>query len=77
MDERADAQPYVALCGGDDGLTFYRRIAESYREHLEKGGCLFMEIGYDQAAAVCAIFGAGARVIKDLDGNDRIVAVKG
>ena len=31
-----------------------------------------MEIGFDQAKDVCALFG-GSSVIKDLGGNDRVV----
>lgn len=71
------AQPHIALSGGEDGLGIYRRIAEGYREKLNTGGVLLLEIGYDQAAAVCEIFGkANTEVIKDLDGNDRVVVVK-
>ena len=35
-------------------------------------GLMLLEIGYDQAEAVCALFGGGT-VIKDLSGNDRVV----
>lgn len=65
-------EPKLALDGGDDGLDFYRLLAEKYRDHLNEGGRIYMEIGYDQAEAVCALFG-GCSVIKDLSGNDRVV----
>lgn len=65
-------EPSLALDGGDDGLDFYRLLAERHREFLNKGGRIYMEIGYDQAADVCALFGGGS-VIKDLGGNDRVV----
>ena len=39
-----------------DGLVFYRRIAADYRAHLKKDGVLLLEIGFEQAAAVSAMF---------------------
>lgn len=69
-------QPRLALDGGEDGLSFYRRIAQTYTEKLNDGGTLLMEIGYDQAAAVQEIFGKErTEIIKDLDGNDRVAVV--
>ncbi|MBQ4089842.1 MAG: peptide chain release factor N(5)-glutamine methyltransferase [Clostridia bacterium] len=65
-------EPSLALDGGDDGLDFYRQLAENHRLYLNEGGRIYMEIGYDQAEAVCALF-EGASVIKDLNGLDRIV----
>lgn len=65
-------EPMLALDGGDDGLDFYRLLAESHRDYLNEGARIYMEIGYDQADAVCALFGGGT-VIKDLSGNDRVV----
>lgn len=65
-------EPKLALDGGDDGLDFYRLLADNYRSYLNEGGRIYMEIGYDQAEAVCALFGGGT-VIKDLSGNDRVV----
>ena len=65
-------EPALALDGGDDGLDFYRHLADNFRSHLEPGGRIYMEIGFDQAEAVCALFGGGT-VIKDLNGLDRIV----
>ena len=65
-------EPALALDGGDDGLDFYRRLAEGTKAHLVPGGRIYMEIGYDQADDVCAIFGGGT-VIKDLGGLDRVV----
>lgn len=65
-------EPALALDGGDDGLDFYRLLADNCRNYLTEGGRIYMEIGYDQAEAVCALFGGGT-VIKDLSGNDRVV----
>ena len=72
------AQPRLALDGGEDGLRFYRLIAEQAKKHIKKGGVLMTEIGFDQADAVTELFaGLGeCRVIKDLDGKDRIVVCR-
>ncbi len=68
-------QPRIALDGGEDGLRFYRIIAENAPRHLTVGGAIMAEVGYDQAADVVKIFEpvGKCRIIKDLDGKDRIV----
>ena len=70
-------QPALALDGGEDGLAFYRRIADGYRDKRNDGGVLLLEIGYDQAEDVKRIFGEGnTQIVKDLDGNDRVAIIK-
>lgn len=71
-------EPRLALDGGEDGLTVYRRLAAEYAEHLSEGGALVMEIGYDQGESVPALFGENAEVRLILDDNDkpRVVTVK-
>lgn len=71
-------EPRLALDGGEDGLTVYRRLAAEYAEHLSEGGALVMEIGYDQGESVPALFGESAEVRLILDDNDkpRVVTVK-
>jgi release factor glutamine methyltransferase len=75
--EVRDHEPMIALDGGEDGLSFYKRIIPEAVRHLVTGGYLFLEIGYDQAEAVAALMrDAGyydVRTIKDYGGNDRIV----
>ncbi len=68
-------EPYSALYGGKDGLEYYRRIAESYREHLTPGGVLMMEIGYLQGDAVSALFPV-KEIRKDYAGLPRLVIVE-
>ena len=48
-------EPHLALHGGDDGLIFYRSIAEKYSNALKPGGYLCFEFGLGQGDAVCAI----------------------
>ncbi len=49
----ADFEPHLALHGGDDGLDFYRAIAENYSAALKPGGYLCFEFGMGQGDAVC------------------------
>ena len=77
MPEVRDHEPFIALCGGEDGLDPYRVIAEEARKHLKPGGKLFLEIGEDQGESVPELLKkAGFKDIsvrKDYSGQDRIV----
>lgn len=72
-----EKEPALALLGGADGLLFYRRIAEDAPSHLNPGGHLALEIGYEQAKAVCALLRAQGfdkiEVLKDYAGLERMV----
>ena len=78
MSEVRDYEPLLALDGSEDGLKFYRIIADRAPEYLNNGGMLFLEIGYDQGAEVSALLSAAGfmdvEVIKDLSGLDRVVS---
>lgn len=67
-------EPLLALDGGADGLDFYRRIADEYRQFLLPGGHLLLEVGAGQAGDVMDIFGGGYAV-KDLCGIERVVVI--
>ena len=56
--EVRDYDPIAALDGGPDGLDAYREIAAGVSAHLEAGGHVAVEIGYDQAKDVTALFEA-------------------
>jgi release factor glutamine methyltransferase len=45
-------EPHLALDGGEDGLIFYRRVAENWRKAMRSTCILLFEVGYDQADAV-------------------------
>ncbi len=69
-------EPHRALDGSDDGLEFYRRIAEEAGDYLNENGKMFLEIGFDQGQEVREILKTqGYRNIeirKDYSGNERV-----
>ena len=72
-----DYEPHLALHGGDDGLKFYRAIAENYKAALKPGGYLCFEFGMGQGDAVFAILEMNGYTIleRSRDYNDRERAV--
>lgn len=76
-----DKEPAVALIGkGEKGIHSYEEIIKRAADVLAPGGLLAFEIGRQQgesvkAAAELAFPGRRIQVIKDLNGNDRIVTV--
>lgn len=77
MPEVAQFEPREALDGKEDGLHFYRKIISGCKDYLKENGNIFLEIGYNQGAAVSSMLkDAGfenVSVQKDLAGNDRVV----
>jgi release factor glutamine methyltransferase len=69
-------EPVLALDGGADGMTFYDRICAVARIHLETGGALVVEYGYDQADSVRERFEAAGltkvTLVHDLGKNPRV-----
>lgn len=78
--EVRDHEPRLALDGEEDGLKFYRILAERSMEYLKPGGRVYMEIGFDQGKDVSELFEKagfeGLKVIKDMAGLDRVVQAK-
>ena len=68
-------EPELALYGGEDGLAFYRRLANEYTRVLKKGGTLLLEIGMTQREAVEALF-PNAECTLDYGGRARVITVK-
>ena len=75
--EVRDHEPRMALDGREDGLYFYRILAERCHEYLKDGGNIYFEIGYDQAEAVVMLLESAGyeeiEVVKDTPGLDRVV----
>ena len=75
--EVREHEPMMALDGTEDGLRFYRQIAQEAGTWLKPGGAIYLEIGYDQGEAVSGLLREAGfdkvRVVKDLPGKDRVV----
>jgi len=69
-------EPRSALASGADGLDDIRRIVAGAKEHLNPGGWLLFEHGYDQAGRVRDLLGAagytGVLSARDLAGIERV-----
>ena len=77
MDDVKNYEPFIALCGGEDGLDFYKRIVLESKDVLNASGMIIFEIGYDQSKDVSEILEKAGfeniSCIKDLAGLDRVV----
>ena len=75
-----DYEPREALDGGEDGLTFYRAVAEKWRAVLKPGGALMFECGEDQSAALREILAdrgfTDIETVLDTRGIERVVTGK-
>ncbi|HET7597036.1 MAG TPA: peptide chain release factor N(5)-glutamine methyltransferase [Burkholderiales bacterium] len=71
-------EPRAALVGGADGMDAITAIAAGAPEHLEPGGHLLLEHGYNQAAVVAATLAKAGfvdvRCYRDLCGHGRVSA---
>lgn len=81
LPEDVQREPKGALVAGEDGLFFYSRIEKNARPFLKKEGVIFLEVGDDQAAQVCEIFGDSSiwkstSRVKDYCGVERVVVVE-
>lgn len=72
-------EPELALDGGEDGLVFYRAIAEKWFPYLNEGGSLALECGEGQMAPILRMFvdsASDAGVIRDAAGTDRVAVLR-
>lgn len=81
LSEEVRKEPKIALDGGEDGLNFYKEIANNAYKYLKKDGYLCLEIGYNQKDNVIKLLnkiGEYKEIYskKDLSGNDRIIVAK-
>ena len=79
--EIRDHEPHQGLDGGPDGLRIIKRLLEQSPDHLAASGVLLAEIGDSQgraakAAASAAFPRAAVKIVPDLAGRDRVLAVR-
>lgn len=63
--------------GGNDGLVFYRRLANILPSLLKSNGLLALEVGHTQAEAVSALLAEkfyDVKTVCDLAGIRRVVS---
>jgi len=76
--EVRDHEPHLALDGGADGLDVYHTLISELFRIVCTGGHALVEIGFDQAEPVQALFEAAGFVdvlmVRDLAGNPRVVS---
>lgn len=71
-------EPHTALSGGQDGLDFYRRLANEAPAMLVPGGFTAFEVGVHQAGDVADLLKANplidrTEILPDYAGIDRVV----
>ena len=67
-------EPMAALDGGEDGMTFYNRIVEEYKDKIKENGFLLFETGYDQRQQIQSLayaHGLLCECLDDFGGNHR------
>ena len=71
-------EPRMALTSGKDGLDDIRAIAAQAPSHLNKGGRLLLEHGFDQGERVRGILRkagfSDVRTARDLEGRERVTS---
>lgn len=78
LEKNVRNEPIIALDGGEDGLDFYKILAEEAYRFLNCNGILLLEIGYNQKIDVMQLLEKKDKYYniyskKDLAQNDRIV----
>jgi release factor glutamine methyltransferase len=76
----AEYEPHEALFAGPEGLDDYRRLAPAIGGLLNRDGLAAIEIGFDQAEPVAALFreqGLAGNFAYDLAGRPRALLIRG
>lgn len=80
MDDVKLYEPTNALDGRDDGLYFYKILANEGENYLKRGGYLILEIGIGQKEEVVNLIKNSAMTVvsidKDISGIPRIIVAK-
>ena len=78
--EVREHEPAVALYGGEEGYEFYRQLIYQAEQHLNPGGLLVIELGYDSLPAVEPLLDsvrwANVGLTNDLAGIPRVLSAE-
>ena len=67
-------EPTIALDGGEDGMIFYEKITNDYKDKINDGGFILFETGYDQKTEIENIAkknSLSCNCLSDYSGNHR------
>ena len=70
LEEEVRQEPLGALLGGNDGLSYYRRLGQEYQRVLKPGGYVALEIGWKQAQDVRQIMEDAGLTFHSLSRDD-------
>ncbi len=80
LEPEVKKEPELALCGGDDGMQFYRRLIVGGKEVLSPEGFMALEVGAGQARQVAGLAEAGGwhteKIVHDYAGIERVVVLR-
>ena len=79
LQKEVQKEPKMALDGGDDGLYFYKILAEKWAPYLCEKGMIAVEIGDEQEKDVCDIFSEVYSIIEtkqDFNEINRVVIAR-
>ena len=78
--EVREHEPRAALTPGPDALAMIRRLLDEAPPFLASGGCLLIEIGFDQGETIRALINPQTwrllDIYRDFQGHPRVVALK-
>lgn len=71
-------EPHKALFAAEDGLLFYRKLAEDLPKLMNKPALIGLEIGHEQGEIVHKLFAeafpkAVVETVQDINGKDRMI----
>ena len=66
------AEPRIALAGGEDGMQIVRRIVTGARKHLASGGVLVVEVGSGRDAVETAFPDLDFTWLETSAGDDQV-----
>ena len=74
-------EPQIALDGGGDGLDFYRLILKQAPAHLNRGGMLILEMGYNQCGRIKKMLNSSDKfqiieIVTDYNGVERVMVAR-
>lgn len=70
-------EPKLALTAEDNGLYFYKQIAENAKKYLNDNGAIFLELNANLSQEIAALFKnfSSTKIIKDYSQKERVLQI--